>query len=383
MGPSTELPGEARCILELARRDRGSAREALAALGVEEQVALVCETPVAQRAELLELSPNPEAVIPALPEAELCFTVKSLGLADAGWLLEHASDSQLVSCIDLDAWNGLELERSALDGWVHALVEAGDETLARAAHALDPEILVLYLKAHLEVVLKPSEDGWEPPVGAQTIDGQFYFRARGDGDDLDALGNFFRMLFETDYWLYFRLMQGAIWEIDTEMEEWALRWRAGRLEDMGFPQWEEAMGIYGFLRREQRTLLPTEERALDVDAWRLPVWLPQLPVDPDAGHLVFRAAARLAAEERRAFFYALVGLANKVAVADRLSLADAESIPHSVEKAAQHTSRGLEHVAAAHGLDATEVLRRAPLERLFRVGVSLDREAKARVGSRA
>ena len=46
-------------------------------------------------------------------------------------------------------------------------------------------------------------------------------------------------------------------------------------------------------------------------------------------------------------------------------------------------SRGLEFVAAANGLDGTEVVRRVSLERLFRVGASLDRAERRPVASEA
>ena len=98
---------EVRRVLALARTDKRSAEQQLAALSLDEQLALVCEAPVATRARMLELLPAPEAVIPLLPEAELCFTVKSVGTDDSSWILEHASNEQLAACIDLDAWRGL------------------------------------------------------------------------------------------------------------------------------------------------------------------------------------------------------------------------------------------------------------------------------------
>jgi hypothetical protein len=184
-------------------------------------------------------------------------------------------------------------------------------------------------------------------------------------------------LFREDYWLYFRLMQGAIWELDPENEQWAERWRAGRLQDLGFPPREEALPIYARLRPEELAAIPEEARALEVDAWRLPVWQPQLPVAPDARQLLFRAAAELDADERAAFLYALLGLANKVAVADGLPLSDAESTPAAIERAAELASAGLEHLAAEHGLGAADLLRRVPLDRLFRVGANLRGERPA------
>ena len=40
--------------------------------------------------------------------------------------------------------------------------------------------------------------------------------------------------------------------------------------------------------------------------------------------------------------------------------------------AAATASRGLDHLVAVHGVAATDVLRRTSLERLFRVGFTLD-----------
>jgi hypothetical protein len=172
-------------------------------------------------------------------------------------------------------------------------------------------------------------------------------------------------------------MQGAIWELETENEVWAERWRAGRLQDLGFPPADEALPIYAHLTPERLSDLPETARALDVDAWRLPVFAPQLPVAPDARQLVFRAAAELDADERAAFLYALLGLANKVAVADGLPLSDAESTPAAIERAAELASAGLEHLAREHARAPVELLRRVPLEHLFRVGANLRGERPA------
>ena len=58
-----------------------------------------------------------------------------------------------------------------------------------------------------------------------------------------------------------------------------------------------------------------------------------------------------------------------------MELSDAETSPKAIEKAATWMSRGLEHVAVENTLDAEAVLRRVPMERLFRVGANLDPEA--------
>ena len=375
--PLPLLPAPARRILDLARRDRAAARDAMSELSLDAQVELVCRTPVARRGELLDLARKPEALIPRMPEAELCFTIKAIGLGEAGWILEHATTEQLVAAVDLDAWALDAPNPIALVEWLEAAVTAGEPTLLRAAQALDPELIVLALRDRIEVWLKPSGDNdWEPPGQTRTLEGQFYWRARHEGDDLEALAKLMDALFREDYWLYFRMMQGTIWELDTETRVWAERWRTGRLEDLGFPPRDDAvLALYAHLRPEELAALPADARALEVDAWRLPVWQPELPVAADARHAVFRAAAELSAEDRGAFFYALLSLANAVAVADRMPLGEAESTPRAIERAAELASDGLEHLAGAHGLPEPEILRRIPLLRLYRIGANLRGES--------
>jgi hypothetical protein len=362
-----------RDLLELARCDRAAAKRELAALDLDAQLALVCETPAARRAELLDLTPQPEALIPRLPPAELCFTAKAVGLHDAGWLLEHASEEQIVACLDLDAWSAGVPERGKLDEWLAALADAGEATLLRAAHALDMELLALEVRARARVTLKPNgDDSWEPPIGAHTLDGVFYLEPLRDDDDFVDLTTFLRTLFENDYWVYYRLLQAAQWELESDAEEWALRWRDGRLQDLGFPPFEDAKRIYAFVKPDQLGALSKGDEYRPVGEWALPVWMPNLPISRDQELALFRALAQLPPEERRPHAFAFIALANRVAMADELPLGDAETLPAALEKAARLASRGLEHVAQANGLPLPEVLRRATLERLFRVGHQLE-----------
>jgi len=379
----TDLPPEASRVLALARRDRTAAKQALAALDVPAQVNLVCETPLARRAELLELLPEPERVVPALPEAELCFTAKAIGLADAGWILEHATFEQLQTAVDLDAWQGFVPDRGQLTAWLGAIAEAGDDKLVETIQGLDLELIVLWLRDLATVHMKANDDDWQPPSGGMTLEGVFFLVPKRDADDLELAMRCLHGIFERDYWLYFRIVQGAIAEQDTDCEDFALRWRTARLADLGFPAWDESMRIYGHLRRDQWAVVPEQATALEIGADSLPAESAALPAAIDSRHAIFRAVAELDASERRVFFHRFVTLANQVAVADGLSLGDAESIPSAIEKAAALASRALEHVARERGLSPVEVLRRLPLERLFRVGASLDPSARPKLASEA
>jgi hypothetical protein len=372
MNLRSQLLPAARQLLTLAQKDRRAAREAVLRLSAEEQMAAICEAPLAQRGALLDLLPDPEAVVPLMPEAELCFTCKYVGVHDASSLLALATNDQIIACLDLDAWRGLAPNVLRLGAWIASLAEAGDETLLRSAQAMDPELLSLYIRHHVRVEMKPAGDeDWQPPEGGQTLEGQFYYIAIEANDDVEPLSRLLHVLFQKDYWLYFRMMQSVNEELTLEVEEWALRWRTGRLEDLGFPAWDASMRIYGFLRPERLTDAPIEDGLLGPDEWALPVWVTDLPAADEAKHSIFRAAAGLDEDERSVFFYAFVALANMVAVADQRDLGDAETLPSTLEKAASVSSLGLEHIASHNDLQLLDVLRRVPLERLFRVGVNL------------
>ena len=377
MDARSALSTEARRVRDLALRDRRAAAAELASLSLEDQVALICEAPLRDRNRLLTLAPAPEEIVPLLPDAELCFTVKAVGITDASWILDHASSTQIVAAIDLDGWSGLELEPSSLDLWMATLAAASETTMLRAAQSIDTEVIVRHLIENAQVFLDPRDNEWQAPPGAQTLDGQFYILALQENNDIAAIMAMLGVLFRNDYWLYFRMMQGVIWEIPTDLEEWALRWRTGRLQDLGFPPWDEAMRIYGYLRPEHRAEIPAGASPLELQDWSLPVWITDLPAASDARHLVFRALSELDPSERQAFFYAFIAMANTIAVADRMPLGDAETLTGAIEKAAKTTSLGLAFIAEGNGLSAPEVLRRVELDRLFRVGSNLAPKAPA------
>lgn len=361
----------ARRLLDLARSDRAAAHKAMAELSLDAQLALVCEAPPAHRETLLSLAPQPEALIPLLPPAELCFTAKAIGLHDAGWVLEHATEEQLVACFDLDAWKPLTPDLAKTGEWLAALHEAGRDTLLRAARALDLELLVLELRARAQVTLKPNDDDWTPPDGGHTIDGQFYLVPTRDDDDFQDILALLQELFQHDYWVYFRLLQGAQWELESDTEEWALRWRDGRLQDLGFPPLADAKRIYAYLVPQQLGVIPRGDAFHKLGEWPLAVWLPAGLVARDSELALFRALSQMAEPERRPHLYEFLALANRVAIADELPLGDAESLPASLEKAARLASQGLEHLARENSLGLPDVLRRVTVERLFRVGHQL------------
>ena len=191
-----------------------------------------------------------------------------------------------------------------------------------------------------------------------------------------------RSLFEASYWDYFRLMQSAIHELPTETEEWALRWRRGRLEDLGFPPREEAAALFARPGDDAPAARSDFAATLEVGEWSPPVWFPDVPLSTESEHAVLAAAARLPDEERQGFLYRLLAVANRVAVAYDLPLSDVESIPTALDEAVRMTSRGLQELVERQGQAGETILRRVSLEHLFRVGATFFPEKAALVLSK-
>lgn len=372
MNAVAEANPQPQQILNLARYDRAGARDRIAALALEQQVRLICESAAALRSRLLALAPNPDRLIPKLPEAELCFSIKAAGLHDAAWIVEYATEEQVQACLDLDLCSDFTTNRKLLDDWLSCFAEAGDETLLRVVRSVDPELQVLWLSDRLQVVVRDADpSAWQAPPGAKTVDGVFYLIPARPEDDLAVPLRLLTLLFSEEPELYERLLQSVRYELPAETEEAALRWREARLQDLGFPPTEEALAVYAPLSNRAARELPGEMPR--PTPWRVPVWLPQLPNPRDAAYSVLRAAAELRPEDRSGFFFAYLALANKVARADHLALGDAESIPAALEKVAKLASRGLDELTRLHTMTTVELLERAPLEFMFRVGVTLDR----------
>ncbi len=372
-GETADLPA----LLSMARRDPRRVGRLLAGQPHDVQVAVVCQIPPADRPKLLEELPEPERVIPALPEGELCFTLKAAGVHDSAWIVEYANDEQVTACVDLDAWSDFDLDSEKLHRWFRCFVEAGDEAVLRIVEALDAEVCIWWLQDRLVVVQRlVPETEFEPPSGAKTLDGTFFLVAKRDGDDLATPLRLLTLLYESRHDLYERLLLGVLFEVPAENTEWALRWRSGRLADLGFPPREETLGLYAPLRPgEMENAAAFSPRT---EAWRLPVWTPPLPeARPDAPE-IFKVAAELSDEDRRAFLFSLLALANGVAVADRLPLGDPESVPGAMEKGANTASRGMVEIARRRNCPPREVLATTPLPFLFLVGHALDRSESAK-----
>jgi hypothetical protein len=356
------LVSEGSALLRLSRSDRAAARARLAELSAQAQAEAGQELAPAARSEFLMLLESPEAVVPLLQEAELVHTVRAGGMSEAAWLLELATPEQRVACFDLDCWQGSELELPRVAEWLDALIEAGRPTLVRALQEIDLELVILEFRSETEITIVGKED--EPPTGSFTPDGVVYFTLPPEASP-HRVHEISHALFSESQELYWRLVYGMLFESPSECEEYALRWRTNRLQDLGFPDREQAMTVYRpLVPDEVRDLAAAPEPNALIAQVRLPRQLRGSLLGEALGRLTSRSAAEVVGE--------VLGVANSLAVADSLPLSEIESVPRALAKAVRGIDAGLRELSNARGVAPEVILERTPPLDLFRVAVTSD-----------
>jgi hypothetical protein len=360
-------------LMQLARRDRSAARAALRALSVEEQARLCGELRPELRGEFLLLTDHPEHVVPLLEPATLVVAVRGAGMSEAAWLLELATREQRIACIDLDCWQSYDLELPRVNEWIDALIEAGRPTLLRALDEFDPEIWLLAMKDQTEVAVVGRED--EPPDGYFTEDGVVYFKPNSD-EAFARVREVMQSSFSERQPRYWQLVYGMLFELPSECEEYALRWRTGRLTDLGFPELEAAMRVYRPLALGDTEVLDAPVEFGEHGARGAALVLTRELPGQYADTLLARTLAELEPDRARDVVGYVLGVANTLAVADRMRLSEPDTAARALEKAVRGIERGLREVAAARSRSAREILERAHVFDLFRAAATLDPELR-------
>jgi hypothetical protein len=357
---TSDVSGQA--LLRLSRANRDAARERLRGLPDSIHLQACLDIRPESRSEFLMLLDNPESVVQSMPETEFCVTVRATGMSEAPSLLAMATPDQIQTCFDLDCWDGADLSQERLIEWWTTLVEAGEGAMRQALQAVDPELLVLVARAVVEVRIIAKDE--TAPEGWFTIDGSVHFGPR-ERVDPGFLNELLVQMFHEDPARYWQLVYGLLFELQAECEEDALRWRTGRLADLGFPELDQAMRVY-------RRLEPEDAPAWEIGA-HSEALVPTHPLPRKvAGTLLGEALAKLSPQRASDVLGYVLSVSNAIAVADGLSLSASESIPKAVEKTVRGIDRALRELAQLRGVPVHEVLETTlPLD-LFRIGATLD-----------
>ncbi len=341
-------------------------------LTIREQAELALKLPAARRLELLLRSPKPMRLVRALPDADLYLTVREVGPADAMPLISLASAAQLMHLIDLESWRSDRFDAERCGAWVALILEAGEPPLKRFLRSADDELLAMLFQNWICVKQIEYEDSAEvhghgesetgSEQGLVTPDGYYRF-SPAIPEHAPAIRNLLQFFYRSDPERYQEVLWSAQWELPLELEEKALHWRQSRLEEHGFPPWDEAISVYAPPTGERRRAEPLPPS--DPDGLAAPRSL--VTVQGSPGPLV-AAVNLLGGEVREIVLHQTISLANHLLVADSEDTGDPDAHRRALAKAGGYIGIALALRGAELPADAAKMLTEVPAMELFREG---------------
>ena len=326
-----------------------------------------------RRIDALLTNDDAAGAIAALSPNEVFELVHEVGFEDAQDLIALATPSQIQGCFDLDAWTKDSLEVAPLKPWLNALLEAGFEKVGQVWSNLDAELRALILQKQVkiwDVTLGegPEEDNDAPIM--TTPDRFFLLELLGDADSQRIVQSIVEDLYRADPDLARHTIMAARSEPAAELEEQSYRWRSGRLADLGYVDFYEALDLFRPLDADK---VHIGEGSQDKLVPEQPSRLPVVVAEEVLGRS-FLARAMAAIDnpvEADRIEEALMILVNKVLAAGRAKPGQAEVVRRGALYATATLSLGLETVARSDIHKAQQALGTIALSRLFRVGYTV------------
>jgi hypothetical protein len=321
----------------------------------------------AKRVDAIVSRKDAAQLVAELPVQDLFFLIKETGLDDCRELVELATPEQFQGFLDLDCWAVDRLRDDATRPWLFALLDAGYEKTGQVWRALDPELTALILQRWTRIYNLAEQDvpeDEEPPF-YPTPDRFFMVKITAeDGETVRLVERLLDALYRDDPVQARHTLRAAMSEPPGELEEMSHRWRAGRMQDLGYADYYEALEVY-------RPIDPASVKPGEGTADRPPESHLPAPLADPALKRGFLGEVLLAIDdpaEARRLESALVALLNRVLSADRVEPGDLVALAPAASRAAGTLSIGLETVARGDRARGIEVLRSVALARLHRVG---------------
>lgn len=372
----------ATAVARLARDNPSALTGELAEMTPRQVVETALALPARERLEVLLHAPKPMRAVRALPDADLYLTARELGPADALPLLALASAAQLQHVLDLEAWRHDLFDPDRAGAWVALLLEAGEPVVVRFLQAADDELLALLFQRWLRVRQLDSDE--DPSVhgtghaeagderGLLSPDGAHLFQPRiaEHGPAVQRIAGIF---FHAHQERYFRTVQSGLWELPSELEEQALRWRQSRLEEHGYLPFEDALTAYGApasLPERAQPLTPEDRDGVAAPRTTL--------LQLAEGNLLARAAAQVDDGVRETVLHEIASLASRLVVADGADLGEPEAHRAALRRAGAYAGLGLQGRGARSEEAAVRILGDVPVLELFREGFARVAELRDR-----
>ena len=354
------------------------------AMPLEEKINVVLSAPWLQRQKLIILAENPEELVRALPEDEVYWTVKEIGLEDALPIISHLSFEQLQYNMDIDCWTKDLIDMAAVTRWFKVLLRCREEQVLEWVSRADERFLNFAFKKLFNVYrLSDDIDLSEASdlLPSWTIDGLYYFQFADEEARMVAIP-FLHLLYRSDSKYFYFLMENTRWVSAIELEEDVLRMRQRRMAEQGFPELDEAWQVYQPLSlKEMKELqerghrrLPVQETSPSTHQWlryRFTLDTRNRFVHAALKHIEDPHIAAKVQQE-------IISLANTVMIADCIAVREHQDKQAAFSKVMGYVSIGLDYVSRHDAEAAVRLLEETPAFLLFRAGYSQALDLRSR-----
>ncbi len=337
----------------------------------------------ARKRDALLAADHPAEAVAALPVTEIYQIIAEIGLDEALELVAYATPEQLRGCIDIEAWDRDQLEVEALKPWLAALIEAGPDKVGEVWETLDGELTALMFQRLTRIYdLSLGEEPDEPDDQAvvETPDTYFAIALPEDEHSAALIHRLLDHLYRADPSgaLARHTLMAARSEPPAELEEMSYRWRSGRMSDLGYVEFYEALEAF-------RPLDPKRVAIGEDTADRFPgndddgddasdgSTMPVAVVEGVVGTSFLARSLEAIADpdELTRIERALMVLVNKVLAAARVSPGDREALTEGARHVAATVALGLESLTQGNLDHAAAALKTVSLTRLHRLGHTL------------
>ncbi|MEA3465004.1 MAG: DUF6178 family protein [Thermodesulfobacteriota bacterium] len=198
--------------------------------------------------QLILESEHSSALVQSIPAQELFLMIKELGVLGVPDLIGMASPEQVTLCVDMDCWQGDELDSDESLQWLHLLLIQDEKAFLRLIDGFDFELLVMMVKKQLTIItgLESLHDDEDLMAERKRFDQVYECEYRNE--DVAKIMDYFQdVLFRERQEQFLRLMEAVRHEFDLALQEDVFTQRNGRLQDLGFVDPFEARSLYSFV----------------------------------------------------------------------------------------------------------------------------------------
>lgn len=316
-------------------------------------------------------SEKPGELVETMSQEDFYWLVKKIGEEDCLPLLQFATTEQWQYLLDLEIWEKDRFSLSNASLWLSRLEEADSVRLAKWLLGKGQFFAYYYFFRSIRVEISEKEEEGLPE-GFFSLDGVYNIEVT-DPEYKGTIENIIRRMAGEHYERLQTLLVGLSRVIAPELEEEMYRLRNVRLAEQGFLPFEEAIRVYA----------PLEPQALEKKGLRIPMEKVYgedtrdiVPLSPlqhvGSSNLLTEVAART---EDMSLLDGIriefAGLCNQILSAEGFLGKDVDALISSCRKAAGYLNLSLESLCGNDISLAEQIIRKHPLESVFRIGFGM------------